>query len=104
MDAKTIHDLVFLAVLSLFCSGIAWAVDHAVFSLVFAALSAVATLNAAPWRWARTGVTMTEENKQMALLGAVVVVLLLVPMAFGAALLNNAMTPIGATAIVPRRY
>jgi hypothetical protein len=30
MDAKTIHDLVFLAVLSMFCSGFAWAVGAVV--------------------------------------------------------------------------
>jgi hypothetical protein len=87
MDAKTTRDLVFLAVLSLFAATVACAVDGTVFSLVFAALGIVAAIGAGPWRWARTGVTVTEENKQMALLFAVVVVLLLVPMAFGAALL-----------------
>jgi hypothetical protein len=47
MDAKTIRGLVFLSVLSLFCSAVAWAVEHAVFSSVFAALSAVAAFSAA---------------------------------------------------------
>jgi hypothetical protein len=47
MDAKTIRALVSLAALSLFCATIAWAVDHAVFSSVFAALGAVAVLGAA---------------------------------------------------------
>jgi hypothetical protein len=47
MDAKTIRDLGLLAVLSLFCSAVAWAVEHAVFSSVFAALSAVAVFSAA---------------------------------------------------------
>jgi hypothetical protein len=48
MDAKRTRGLVKLAALSLFCAGLAWAVDHAVFSSVFAALSAVAALGAAP--------------------------------------------------------
>jgi hypothetical protein len=30
VDAKTIHNLVFLAVLSMFCSGFAWAVGAVV--------------------------------------------------------------------------
>jgi hypothetical protein len=47
MDAKTIRALVWLAALSLFCATVAWAVDHAVFSSVFAALGAVAVLGAA---------------------------------------------------------
>jgi hypothetical protein len=47
MDAKTIHNLVFLAVLSLFCSGFAWAVDHVVFSAVFAAVGSVAAFGVA---------------------------------------------------------
>jgi hypothetical protein len=87
MDAKTIRDLVLLAVLSLFCAIVAWAVDHAVFSAFFGALAVGAAIGAGPWRWARSGVTMTEEKKQMALLLVVLVVLLLFPMAFGAALL-----------------
>jgi hypothetical protein len=87
MDAKTTRDLVFLAALSLFCAAVAWAMDHTVFSAFFGALGVGAAIGAAPWRWDITGVTMTEENKQMALLVAIVVVLLLVPMAFGAALL-----------------
>jgi hypothetical protein len=49
MDAKTIRGLILLAVLSLFCATVAWAVDHAVFGAVFAALGAAATLSAAPW-------------------------------------------------------
>jgi hypothetical protein len=32
MDAKTTHVLVLLAALSLVCTAVAWAVDHAVFS------------------------------------------------------------------------
>jgi hypothetical protein len=54
MDAKRTSGLVLLAVLSLFCSAVAWAVEHAVFSSVFAALSAVAVFSAAaprPRRW-----------------------------------------------------
>jgi hypothetical protein len=53
MDAKTIRGLVGLAALSLFCASVAWAVDHAVFSAVFAALSAVAVLGAAAPRHRR---------------------------------------------------
>jgi hypothetical protein len=49
MDAKTIRDLVLLAVLSLFCSATAWALDDVIFSGIFAALGAAATLSAAPW-------------------------------------------------------
>jgi hypothetical protein len=48
MDAKTTHVLVLLAALSLVCTALAWAVDHAVFSSVFAALAAVAVLGIAP--------------------------------------------------------
>jgi hypothetical protein len=62
MDAKTTRDLVFLAVLSLFAATVACAVDDTVFSLVFAALGTVAAIGAGPWRWAGTGVTMTEEK------------------------------------------
>jgi hypothetical protein len=47
MDAERTRGLVFLAALSLFCATVAWAEDHAVFGLVFAALSAVAVLGAA---------------------------------------------------------
>jgi hypothetical protein len=50
MDAKTIRGL---AALSLFCATTAWAVGHAVFASVFAALTVVAVLGAAaprPWR------------------------------------------------------
>jgi hypothetical protein len=47
MKAKTTHALVLLAALSLSCAGLAWAVDHVVFTSVFAALSAVAVLGAA---------------------------------------------------------
>jgi hypothetical protein len=47
MDAKTIRALVWLAALSLFCATTAWAVDHAVFGSVFAALGIVAVLGAA---------------------------------------------------------
>jgi hypothetical protein len=48
MDAKTTHVLVLLAALSLVCTALAWAVDHAVFSSVFAALAAVAVLGITP--------------------------------------------------------
>jgi len=47
MHAKTIQVLVFLAVLSLFCSGFAWAVDYLVFSAVFAAVGTVAAFGVA---------------------------------------------------------
>jgi hypothetical protein len=47
MDTKTTHVLVLLAALSLVCTALAWVVDHAVFSSVFAALAAVAVLGAA---------------------------------------------------------
>jgi hypothetical protein len=50
MDAKTIRGLCLLAALSLFCAGLAWAMDHAVFSSVFAALSTVAAFGAAAAR------------------------------------------------------
>jgi hypothetical protein len=48
MDAKTIRALVWLAALSLFCATTAWAVDHAVFGSVFAALGIVAILGCSP--------------------------------------------------------
>jgi hypothetical protein len=48
MDAKTTHVLVLFAALSLVCTALAWAVDHAVFSSVFAALAAVAVLGITP--------------------------------------------------------
>jgi hypothetical protein len=41
MDAKKTHVLVLLAALSLVCTAVAWAVDHTVFSSVFAALGVV---------------------------------------------------------------
>src|SRR5262245_31396900 len=47
MDAKATRGLIMLAVLSLFCASVAWAADHAVFSSVFFALSAVAVIGAA---------------------------------------------------------
>jgi hypothetical protein len=47
MDPKTTHVLALLAALSLVCTAVAWAVDYAVFSSVFAALAAVAVLGAA---------------------------------------------------------
>jgi hypothetical protein len=47
MDAKTTH-VVLLAAWSLVCTALAWAVDHAVFSSVFAALAAVAVLGITP--------------------------------------------------------
>jgi hypothetical protein len=46
MDAKT-RDLVLLAALALFCASVAWSEDHAIFAVVFAALSAVDAFNAA---------------------------------------------------------
>ena len=46
MDAKT-RELVLLAALALFCASVAWSEDHAIFAVVFAALSAVAAFNAA---------------------------------------------------------
>ena len=51
MDAKTPRGLIFLAVLSLFCAIVAWTVDHTIFSSIFLALSAVATLGAALRHW-----------------------------------------------------
>jgi hypothetical protein len=53
MDAKRTRGLIFLAALSLFCASVAWAEDYAVFSSVFAALSAVAVLGAAAPRHRR---------------------------------------------------
>ena len=47
MDAKRTRGLVKLAALSLFCATTAWAVEHAVFTSVFAALGTVAVLGAA---------------------------------------------------------
>jgi hypothetical protein len=46
MNAKTTHDLVLLAALSLFCATVAWSEDHAVFASVFLTLTAVVALNA----------------------------------------------------------
>jgi hypothetical protein len=46
MNAKTTHDLVLLAALSLFCATVAWSEDHAVFASVFLTLTAVAAFNA----------------------------------------------------------
>jgi hypothetical protein len=51
MDAKTRDGLLLLAALSLFGASVAWTLDRAIFALVFAVLSAVATFHAA----ARTG-------------------------------------------------
>jgi hypothetical protein len=47
MNAKITRGLVLLAALALLCATIAWAVDHAVFGSVFAALGVVAVLGAA---------------------------------------------------------
>jgi hypothetical protein len=47
MDPRTRDGLLLLAALSLFCASVAWTLDRAVFALVFAALSAVATFHAA---------------------------------------------------------
>jgi len=47
MDAKTTRDLALLAVLSLFCAGFAWILDHLVFGLVFFALGVAAALETA---------------------------------------------------------
>jgi hypothetical protein len=46
MDAKT-RDLALLAALSLFCAGIAWIMDHAVFGSAFFALGVVGIFGAA---------------------------------------------------------
>jgi len=46
MDAKTRH-LALLAALSLFCAGIAWIMDHAVFGSAFFVLGAVGIFGAA---------------------------------------------------------
>jgi len=50
MDTKTRH-LAFLAALSLFCAGIAWIMDHAVFGSTFFALGAVGIFGAAERYW-----------------------------------------------------
>jgi hypothetical protein len=50
MDAKTRH-LALLAALSLFCAGIAWIMDHAVFGSAFFALGAVGIFGAAERYW-----------------------------------------------------
>src|SRR5215831_14424886 len=47
MDVKTTRDLALLAVLSLFCAGFAWILDHLVFGLVFFALGVAAALEIA---------------------------------------------------------
>jgi hypothetical protein len=47
MDAKRTRGLVLLAALSISCAGLAWAMEHAVFTSVFAALGTVAVLGAA---------------------------------------------------------
>jgi hypothetical protein len=50
MDTKTRH-LALLAALSLFCAGIAWIMDHAVFGSAFFALGAVGIFGAAERYW-----------------------------------------------------
>jgi len=50
MDAKT-RDLALLAALSLFCAGIAWIMDHAVFGLAFFALGVIGIFGAAERHW-----------------------------------------------------
>ena len=50
MDAKT-RDLVLFAALALFCAGIAWIMDHAVFGSTFFALGAVGIFGAAERYW-----------------------------------------------------
>ena len=50
MDAKT-RDLALLAALSLFCAGIAWIMDRAVFGSVFFAFGAVGIFGAAERHW-----------------------------------------------------
>jgi hypothetical protein len=87
MDAKTIRDLVLLGGLSLFCATVALAVDHTIFSFVFAALGIVAAIGARPWHWARSGETMAQEKKEMVVLLVVLGIMLLAPLAFGAGLL-----------------
>ena len=47
MDTKRTRDLVYLAILSLFCASVAWAINHAIFGSLFTALSAGAILSAA---------------------------------------------------------
>jgi hypothetical protein len=47
MDAKRTRGLVLLAALSISCAGLAWTMDHSVFTSVFAALGIVAGLGAA---------------------------------------------------------
>jgi len=50
MDAKKRH-LVLFAALSLFCAGIAWIMDHAVFGSVFFAFGVVGIFGAAERHW-----------------------------------------------------
>ena len=50
MDAKT-RDLALLGALPLFCTGFAWAVDHAVFGSVFFALGVTAVLGITQRHW-----------------------------------------------------
>jgi hypothetical protein len=50
MGAKTRH-LALLAALSLFCAGIAWIMDHAVFGSAFFALGAVGIFGVAERYW-----------------------------------------------------
>ena len=47
MDAKITRGLVLLAALALSCAGLAWAMEHAIFTSVFAALGTVSVLRAA---------------------------------------------------------
>ena len=46
MDPKK-RDLALSVALSLFCAGLAWSVDHAVFSVVFLVLGLAAIIDAA---------------------------------------------------------
>jgi len=50
MDAKAL-DLALFAALSLFCAGVAWIVDHPIFSSIFFVLGGVAIVGAIETHW-----------------------------------------------------
>jgi len=50
MDAET-RDLALFAALSLFCAGVAWTVDHVIFSSVFFVLGVAAIVGAIEAHW-----------------------------------------------------
>ena len=50
MDAKE-RDLALFAALSLFCAGIAWTVDHVIFSSIFFVLGVAAIVGVVESHW-----------------------------------------------------